>query len=191
MAISDLLKSTGAAAGIAAVGTIPDIISAGTGYRKTEKERLAELERLAARGALGLTSAEERVLQSQLLSPAQALARQQMIEQRALTSATGGAAGQEFGAMLARQEAEQRRIADAQAKIAEADLAKAQAQQEEMRKLSAAADEARAKRTAAIFGGIADIGGELFGIQRERKRAEEMSGAGRVDSRYESSYLKD
>ena len=190
MAISDLFKSTLPAAGIAAVGAIPDIVNAGAGYRKTDKERLAELERLAARGALGLTNAEEQALQNQLLSPVQALARQQMIEQRALTSATGGGAGQEFQSMLQKQEAEQRNIAAAQAKIAEADLLRAQQQQEEMRKLGAAADEARAKRISALLGGAADIGAELFGIQRERKRAEEVTGAGRVDNRYETDYLK-
>jgi hypothetical protein len=190
MALSDLFKSTLPAAGISAVGAIPDIINAGAGFRKSDKERLAELERLAARGALGLSTAEEQLLQNQLLSPAQALARQQMIEQRSLTSATGGGAGQDFAAMLNRQEAEQRRIADAQAKIAEADLIKAQAQEEEMRKLAAAGDEARAKRISAIFGGAADIGAELFGIQRERKRAEEITGAGAVDNRYETDYLK-
>jgi hypothetical protein len=169
---------------------VPSVDSEGNQTFVIDKERLAELERLAARGALGLSTAEEQLLQNQLLSPAQALARQQMIEQRSLTSATGGGAGQDFAAMLNRQEAEQRRIADAQAKIAEADLIRAQAQEEEMRKLAAAGDEARAKRISAIFGGAADIGAELFGIQRERKRAEEITGAGAVDNRYETDYLK-
>ena len=184
--------------GAQALSTVPGIIEAGAGFRKTDKERLAELERMAAMGTLGFTPAQEEVYRTSLLSPAQALAREQMIEQRALTATTGGGAGQDFASMLNKQEAEQRRISEAQAKIAQADLELQLQQEAEMRKLGSAQDEARAKRTAAIFGGIADVGGQAFGAGLELRRFKELTGAiptgrgkGAVESSYEDDFLGD
>jgi len=186
---------TGAIEGIAQV---PGIIEAGKGFRQTDKERLAELERRAAMGTLGLTPAEQDVLRTQLLSPAQALAGQQMLEQRALQAATGGAGGgADFGQMMARQEAEQRRIAEAQAKIAADDVRLQLQQEEEARDLGRAADEAQARRRAAILGGIGAVGAELFGLGLEGQRLRELTGMrrqsaqGRIESDYTKGFLED
>jgi len=181
-----------------ALSTIPSIVEAGAGFRKSEKERLAELERRAAMGTLGFTSAQEDVLRRQLLAPAQALASQQMIDQRALTATTGGGAGQDFQAMLSAQEAEQRRLAEAQAKLTQADVELQLQQEAEMRKLASAQDEAKAKRAAAIIGGVADVGAQAFGAGLELRRFKELTGAiptgrgkGAVESGYEDDFLGD
>jgi hypothetical protein len=191
-------KSAIIGTGATALSTVPSIIEAGAGFRKSDKERLAELERRAAMGALGFTPAQEEVYRTSLLSPAQALARQQMVEQRALTATTGGGAGQDFQAMLNAQEAEQRRLAEAQAKISQADMELQLQQEAEMRKLASAQDEARAKRTAAIIGGIADVGAQAFGAGLELRRFKELTGAipagrgkGAVESSYEDDFLGD
>lgn len=181
-----------------ALSTIPSIVEAGAGFRKSEKERLAELERRAAMGTLGFTSAQEDVLRRQLLAPAQALASQQMLDQRALTATTGGGAGQNFQAMLNAQEAEQRRLAEAQAKLTQADVELQLQQEAEMRKLSSAQDEAKAKRAAAIIGGVADVGAQAFGAGLELRRFKELTGTvppgrgkGAVQSAYEDDFLGD
>ena len=147
MAIIPTAAAIGTAA--SALSTVPSIIDASSGFRKSDKERLAELERRAAMGTLGFTSAQEDVLRRQLLAPAQALASQQMIDQRALTATTGGGAGQDFQAMLSAQEAEQRRLAEAQAKLTQADVELQLEQEAEMRKLASAQDEAKAARVVA------------------------------------------
>jgi len=183
-----------APAGLSLFETGANVIKAGEGFRQTEKERLAELERRAAMGTLGLTSAEEDALSRQMLSPAQALARQQNIEQRALMAGMGGATGGAgFQSMLASQEAEQRRIAEAAAKIAEADLLKRQRQEDEILALQQAEDTAKANRRAAILGGIADFGTTLFGSMLETRRLRETTGrtTGGVESRYQSDILGD
>lgn len=181
-----------------ALSTVPSIIDAGAGFRKSDKERLAELERRAAMGTLGFTSAQEDVLRRQLLSPAQALASQQMLDQRALTATTGGGAGQNFQAMLNAQEAEQRRLAEAQAKLTQADVELQLQQEAEIRKLASAQDEAKAKRAAAIIGGVADIGAQAFGAGLELRRFKELTGTiptgrgkGAVESGYEDDFLGD
>lgn len=197
MAIIPTAAAIGTAA--SALSTVPSIIDAGAGFRKSDKERLAELERRAAMGTLGFTSAQEDVLRRQLLSPAQALASQQMLDQRALTATTGGGgAGQNFQAMLNAQEAEQRRLAEAQAKLTQADVELQLQQEAEMRKLASAQDEAKAKRTAAIIGGVADVGAQAFGAGLELRRFKELTGAiptgrgkGAVESSYEDDFLGD
>ena len=183
-----------APAGFTLFETGANVIKAGEGFRQTEKERLAELERKAALGTLGLTSAEEEQLSRQILSPAQALARQQAIETRALLAGAGGASGGAgFQSMLASQEAEQRRIAEAAAKVAEADFIKRQKQEAEILALQQAEDTAKANRRAAILGGIADFGGTLFGSAMETRRLREMTGTtrGNAESDYQSDILGD
>ena len=150
------------------------------------KERLAELERLAARNALGLTSKEEAAMQNQLLTPAQALARQQLIEQRQLMSAGDGGSGAAFQQMLAKQAQEQKLMQEAEQKVAEADLARAAEQRKEMLALQSAQDKAKLANRSAIIGAVADIGTELFGLSKQAKRAKEMTG---VQNSYETSVL--
>jgi len=183
-----------APAGLTLFETGANVIKAGEGFRQTEKERLAELERKAAMGTLGLTSAEEDVLSRQMLSPVQALARQQNIEQRALMAGMGGATGGAgFQSMLANQEAEQRRIAAAAAKIAEADLLKRQKQEAEILALQQAEDTAKANRRAALLGGVADFGTTLFGSMLKTRRLRETTGrtTGNVESNYQKDILGD
>lgn len=179
-----------------AVGAIPAIIGAGAPFRKTEKERLAELERRAAMGTLGFTSAEEDVYRRQLLSPAQALASQQMFDQRAIQAATGGATGgAAFASQLAAQEAEQRRISEAQAEITRADMQETRRQRDEIIELGRAEDKAKADRRSAILGGAADVASTLFGLGLETRRLKETTGATRgkqtVEQKYTSDYLGD
>jgi len=184
--------------GSSVLSPVSSIIDAGAGFRKSDKERLAELERRAAMGTLGFTSAQEDVLRRQLLAPAQALASQQMIDQRALTATTGGGAGQDFQAMLSAQEAEQRRLAEAQAKLTQADVELQLQQEAEMRKLASAQDEAKTKRTSAIISAIGDIGGQSVATALELKRLKELAGdvspgrgKGAVESGYENDFLGD
>jgi hypothetical protein len=171
---------------LGALGAVPDILAARAEFTKSDKERLAELERLAARNALGLTSKEEAVLQNQLLTPAQALARQQMLEQRQLLSATGAESGTAFQQMLAKQAKDQDLLQQAEQKVAEADLAKAQKQREEMLALQRAEDKAKLANRSAIIGAVANIGTELFGLSKTAKRAKEETG---VANSYENSVL--
>ena len=164
------------ATAIEAASQIPSIIQAGKSFTESDKERLAALERRAALGTLGLTPAEEDVLRTNLLSPAQALATQQMMDQRALMAATGGATGgAQFGAAMARQEAEQRRLAEAQARIAEEDLKLAQQQRDEILALQRAEDQMKADRRAAILGGVAQTAGEYLGLRTELLRLKELA----------------
>lgn len=185
------------AGAVEGLGQIPGIIEAGKGFRQTDKERLAALERRAALGTLGLTPAEEDVLRTNLLSPAQALATQQMMDQRALMAATGGATGGgDFATAMARQEAEQRRLAEAQARIAEADLKLEQQQRDEILALQRAEDQARAARRGAVIGGIANVGAELFGLGLEGQRLRELTGTPRktevqkIEDDYTNEFLE-
>jgi len=179
-----------------ALGAAPAIIEAGAPFRKTDKERLADLERRAAMGTLGFTPAQEDVYRRELLAPAQALAAQQMIDQRALQAATGGATGgAAFASQLAAQEAEQRRIAEAQAELTRADMQETLRQQDEIRALGKAEDKAKADRRAAILGGAAEVASTLFGLGLETRRLKETTGATRgkqtVEQKYTSDYLGD
>lgn len=179
-----------------AVGAVPAVIEAGAPFRKTDKERLAELERRAAMGTLGFTPAEEDVMRRALVAPAQALASQQLFDQRALQAASGGAGGgQSFAGQLAAQEAEQRRIAEAEAKLQQMDLEQSLAQQQEIIELGRAADKAKADRRAAIFGGAADVASTLFGLGLETRRLKETTGStrskGSVEDKYTNDYLGD
>lgn len=179
-----------------ALGAAPAIIEAGSPFRKTDKERLAELERRAAMGTLGFTPAQEDVYRRELLAPAQALAAQQMLDQRALQAATGGATGgAAFASQLAAQEAEQRRIAEAQAELTRADMQETLRQQDEIIALGRAEDKAKAGRRAAILGGAAEVASTLFGLGLETRRLKETTGATRgkqtVDQKYTSDYLGD
>lgn len=179
-----------------ALGAAPAIIEAGAPFRKTDKERLAELERRAAMGTLGFTPAQEDVYRRELLAPAQALAAQQMLDQRALQAATGGATGgAAFASQLAAQEAEQRRIAEAQAELTRADMQETLRQQDEIIALGRAEDKAKAGRRAAILGGAAEVASTLFGLGLETRRLKETTGATRgkqtVDQKYTSDYLGD
>lgn len=175
-----------------ALGTAPAVIEAGAPFRKTDKERLAELERRAAMGTLGFTPAQEDVYRRELLAPAQALAAQQMIDQRALQAATGGATGgAAFASQMAAQEAEQRRIAEAQAELTKADMEVTLRQQDEIIALGRAEDKAKADRRAALLGGAVDVGSTLFGLGLETRRLKETTGATRGRGSAEDDYTDD
>jgi len=187
----DIIPVAGAV-GTEILSAVPSVIAAGAPFRKTEKERLADLERRAALGTLGFTGDEERALQEQLLSPAQALARQQNLEAAGLFAASGTASGgQAFAQLQQAQEAEQRRIADAQAKIALENVRLQQAQRDEILALQRAEDKAQADRRAAVFQGIADVAGGLFGVGLERRRQAEATGRTGARDRYQTDYLGD
>lgn len=186
------------AGGFGVLGAVPSVIEAGAPFRQTEKERLAALERRAALGTLGFTGAEERALQEQMLSPAQALARQQALQSAQLFAASGAASGgQGFAQMLAAQDAEQRRIAEAQSKIALEEARVAEEQRKEILALQRAEDKAKADRRAAIFGAVADVGGELFGMGLQQRRTRETlgeaptRGRSRADQKYTDDFLGD
>lgn len=197
MAIPKPTAGAMTAAGFGALGVVPSVIEAGAPFRQTEKERLAALERRAALGTLGFSDVEEQALQEQMLSPAQALARQQALQSAQLFAASGAASGgQGFAQMLAAQDAEQRRIAEAQAKIALEEARIAAEQRKEILALRSAEDKAKADRRAAIIGGIASVGGELFGMGLAQRQTRETLGeapsrSNTVDSRYYNDFFGD
>lgn len=198
MAIPKPTAGAVTAAGFGALGVVPSVIQAGAPFRQTEKERLASLERRAALGTLGFSDVEEQALQEQMLSPAQALARQQALQSAQLFAASGAASGgQGFAQMLAAQDAEQRRIAEAQAKIALEEARIAEEQRKEILALRSAEDKAKADRRAAIIGGIASVGGELFGMGLAQRQTRETlgeapsRGVSSSQQRYSKDYLGD
>jgi|TARA_R110000796_G_scaffold185857_2_gene302755 hypothetical protein len=149
-----LAKGVGAAAGQYAQGKAL--------MGEEQEKRLKELQRMEEMNALGLTDNERSQFSQLILDPVQAQAKESMQRQQALIGPAGGA-GQAFNQAMAMDDKQRKIQQEAGAKLAEADLRTAQAQEDELMKLSAQSDAADAMKSTAIYqfigqgvGGAAD-----------------------------------
>lgn len=134
------------AGGGAALGALPDLIP--SQYEREQKKRLAELQRDQELGILGLTADERRNIENQLLGrSAQSEAFAQAERQR-LASGSSQFGRDLLQAQLSQQAAQQQQQ-DISARILAADIAKQQAQEQEIRDLEAAQAEYKRRRFEA------------------------------------------
>lgn len=123
----------------------------GASLQRENKKRLEELKRKEEMGALGLTSKEEAAISGRLRGAQQTAQQQSEQLQKQLLAgggmATGGQAlAQEAAAQQARMAAE----TGVAQQVLEQDLARKQAQQDEMRALEAAVAERRKEAIGAV-----------------------------------------
>lgn len=149
-----LAKGIGAAAG--------QVSQANALMGEEQQKRLAELRRLEEMNALGLTDNQRSQFSQLMMDPMQAQMRETQQRQEALIGPEGGAS-RGFQAALAMDDKQRQAQAATAAKVAEADLKIARDQEQELLKLGAQADAAKAMKDSAFFaflgqgvGGAAD-----------------------------------
>jgi hypothetical protein len=151
-----------------------------TKYDKANKERLARLQALQARGNLGLVGSERELRERQLLDPVRAAAGQTRSQAEAAMAMAGGS-----GAALQQLRREQTQAIGGAAQQAASQLAaesqaKEAAQRAEMEQRGAVREERRAQRVSSLMGGIgqaAGAAGALAGTTPEFFRAAGVAGA--------------
>ncbi len=155
-----LLAGTGAVGGAQALGSMFK-----TPQEKHNEEELRKLQQRQERGRLGLTGRERRVAQQSLLDPVREALSGQQNRNEALAAATG----QSSGAQMARlREESQRAMAGATQRAAgqvtAADLAKQQAEEQEIEARVDAIQQARTARRNQMFKGLSGVAGAVGGI---------------------------
>ncbi|HZW06279.1 MAG TPA: hypothetical protein VFF65_04075, partial [Phycisphaerales bacterium] len=126
-------------------------------YDKEMEARKAELARKEKWGGLGLTGREKDVMERTMMAPVQANMTQLQQQQERLLSATGGTSGEQIGQVRRDiSHATARATQSAADLIAQADIAKAEAQRAEISQLGAALEGRRVERLNNAFGAITD-----------------------------------
>lgn len=131
----------------------------GAKLAKENKKRLEDLKKKEEMGALGLTGQEEAAIAGRLRGGQKTAQEQTEALQKRLLAGGGGATGGQ--ALAAEAAAQQNRMAvesDVSQKILEADLARQQQQEDEMRALEAAV----AQRQAESIGAVSAIAGSAL-----------------------------
>jgi hypothetical protein len=160
-------------AGGALAKGIGGAIKARRSFTEEDERRLQQLVRDRAMGRLGLTSRQEGEIRSDLGGQVtQAQAATEQAAERGIAGA-GGGARDVFLARLAGQQRTAEAQREVEREVARADAAERQAQQQELRALTAQKAAARGAAVEAALGGLgaaAQIGGQVAlerGAQRE------------------------
>lgn len=152
-----------------------------TKFEKKNLEEIERLQRLQQSGGLGLSPAEQRVREAQLISPVRAAAEAERTRSEQLLAAQGGTSGADISRL--RQERTRAVGAAGQAAnlaLQQEDVQRRQGQIAELEQRRASASASQQARRAGVFGGLSQAAagaGQVAGALPETFRAAGVAGA--------------
>ena len=184
MAISPILLAGLAGAGGSAIGNLPTLIK-GKGEKEAEK-RLAELRRMEEMNALGLSDQERSVLSGKFRGRSEQAGAMAEAERNRLLAGGGGVqAGAALEQAVLADETRARREDEIQMEIERQDLAKQDAQREDIRALESVGEQYRQNR----LGALAQIGGTAIGESMTAAGQEKLMRQRMEGTREQRSFL--